>query len=457
MFTAIYLIACPVLILYSLGYIFNPINRQLEHTGIIYLSSVPRGANIYLGRSRFSEKTPAAVRQLREGTYMVRLQLRGYKPWKSSINVEAGKAAVFENILLIPYFWRPEYFSREPFRQIVAQTQGEGFFLVSKGGALGEYFIFDLEKEILKNIILPGSPFYSFDIVDIYTKEGSSRFILYGGALFNRKYLLLDIRDTAAFVKDISKLFIKKPQYLDWEGKRGEYVFAFYPGRLDVLNIQSNSIYPNFLTDIKGYGLFGKWLYYINAEGTIQRVSLDSERQEEVSGAGNLEDKFRNAADFYNIKIINEDIVLFIGKRGGLLSNIPPYDIEETGLRGVLFDEGKDTLVYWTKHKIAFMSLSEEPEYGTRFKYKFDIETVYENGRNIEQCLRLTDAHIIFRDNNEIFMLEIQPQGPARIEPILKVKSESSVFYSEARGSLYYLDNKAGSLCKIEILPKGGQ
>ena len=60
-FALIYLLVCPVIILYSLGLIINPDTQEIDKTGIIYVSSIPTHADVYLGAKRYPEKTPTII------------------------------------------------------------------------------------------------------------------------------------------------------------------------------------------------------------------------------------------------------------------------------------------------------------------------------------------------------------------------------------------------------------
>ena len=101
-FLVLYLILCPLLILYSLGYIFNPQNKEIVQTGVIYLSSLPSDADIFLEKSHYIHATPSMIEELLPGDYTITLKSEGYKDWVENVTVEAGKAISFNNILLIP-------------------------------------------------------------------------------------------------------------------------------------------------------------------------------------------------------------------------------------------------------------------------------------------------------------------------------------------------------------------
>jgi hypothetical protein len=71
----IYIVLCPLLLLYASGYTIDPLTREVERTGLVHLATVPSGAHIYLEQSRFLKKTPATLDKLRPGEYRVMLDI----------------------------------------------------------------------------------------------------------------------------------------------------------------------------------------------------------------------------------------------------------------------------------------------------------------------------------------------------------------------------------------------
>jgi hypothetical protein len=92
-FLALYLVATPLTILYSLGYLVRPGHEHgFVKSGLISLGTTPEGARVYVGHSRYTRRTPTVIRDLLPGTYNVRLTLDGHQPWQGLVRVEAEKA-----------------------------------------------------------------------------------------------------------------------------------------------------------------------------------------------------------------------------------------------------------------------------------------------------------------------------------------------------------------------------
>ena len=101
-FLALYLVLCPIIILYAFGYIFTPkVEEGFAKTGLIHIETLPENAFISIANKHYAETTPATIRNLLPGSYDVKILLRGYRPWDRMVQVEPGKAVNFEKVLLV--------------------------------------------------------------------------------------------------------------------------------------------------------------------------------------------------------------------------------------------------------------------------------------------------------------------------------------------------------------------
>ncbi|MGD2279038.1 MAG: hypothetical protein PVH45_02945, partial [Candidatus Omnitrophota bacterium] len=111
----------------------------------------------------------------------------------------------------------------------------------------------------------------------------------------------------------------------------------------------------------------------------------------------------------------------------------------------------------WKKDRIGVLDFSTEKTQNAEFEIGPRLTWVYTKGKNIEQAFWMFEAsHILFRDGNDTFFIEIEGYGEFKINNILKVREKSSVFYSDDTGDMYYLDSSTGELLLVEIVPVEG-
>src|ERR1700691_1918676 len=91
-FSLIYLILCPLIVARMLGFVFNPLTHHLEKTGLVYVSTNPPDATVYIDGRLAHQKTPTVIRDLTPGNHFIRIELGGYNDLERNIPVVGKKA-----------------------------------------------------------------------------------------------------------------------------------------------------------------------------------------------------------------------------------------------------------------------------------------------------------------------------------------------------------------------------
>lgn len=445
LFVIIYLFVCPLLILYSFGFIFNPAKKEIIQTGLVYLSTTPPKADILLGKSRYKYKTPTSITELMPGKYKITVKVKGYRLWTHTVSIEAGKAAVFENILLIPI---PTALEK---RSLLSGTYegmiplfGTDILLLETGRRLGDYRILNWKKEEPKPLVVPESHFYNLPVISIFTQPHSKTILIYGGTLLNRDYILIKTEKGDSVI-EVTDLFPEKAAAIKWAAKNDSVVWTAQGDYINRLNIETMTLLPRYLEGVKGFGLHNSWIYILDKDNDVVRLSYDKKNMSKFFDGADLGKEYFDKERFYEIRVLDEDIILFLSKSGKLISNFPPYSLLDSGVRGTEYYREKRNLLYWTKDAI----------YTADFEKYMQSKKVYANGRDIKQPFFAYDGtHILFLDKEDVYLLELAPDGKHHIERIVRVRKNSSVFYSEENGYLYYLDSRTGGLMSIRIVPK---
>ena len=100
-FLAIFLIATPLILLYTSGYRYNFNKGRVQKTGILILSTTPRKAQITLnGETLKNKTTPAEIKNVLPGDYEIVLQKDGYHPWSKKLPVYENSTTFAEKIIL---------------------------------------------------------------------------------------------------------------------------------------------------------------------------------------------------------------------------------------------------------------------------------------------------------------------------------------------------------------------
>lgn len=88
------------LILLANGYKINYQTYKLEKTGMIYLSSTPAEAQVFINGQLKATKTPYKLSNIFPGRYDIKLTAVGFHDWQETLRVEAEMTAERRSIIL---------------------------------------------------------------------------------------------------------------------------------------------------------------------------------------------------------------------------------------------------------------------------------------------------------------------------------------------------------------------
>lgn len=99
---AAFLVSAPLLIVSALGHRIRPFSPQAQSVGTFLFRTFPRDASITINTSLQRETTPTAVRSLPSGTYTVRLEKTGYRPWEKRLDILGTRITDVRQVRLYP-------------------------------------------------------------------------------------------------------------------------------------------------------------------------------------------------------------------------------------------------------------------------------------------------------------------------------------------------------------------
>src|SRR5579884_3095407 len=88
-------------ILVFIAYGFNYKNGRVIQNGLVYVSSTPNPAQLYIDGARYTSSTNTRL-LLPAGSYSFRLARTGYRSWQRSIVVGGGQIMYYQYPFLIP-------------------------------------------------------------------------------------------------------------------------------------------------------------------------------------------------------------------------------------------------------------------------------------------------------------------------------------------------------------------
>lgn len=100
LFTVGFLITAPVVVLYTAGYRYHFGTGKIVQTGIITISSIPKGADVLIDTQRQDQRTPAVIGNILPGSHEVRVEKSGYVPWMKNLSVHSKQSTFVTDVVL---------------------------------------------------------------------------------------------------------------------------------------------------------------------------------------------------------------------------------------------------------------------------------------------------------------------------------------------------------------------
>jgi len=455
-FALIYITVCPAVILYALGIIFDPKTQTVEKTGIIYISSLPPGADVFIDGKQLADKTPLIIENLSAGSHHVMVAREDYQPWQKTLPVNRQKSTAIEKLLLIPTQW-PQ--AKLPFSYIgLAGFDQPPFLMLRSGPLLKDVFIyravrFDPEKFMDPRLILETGRLFPLatenfamenaNITGITTIEGSPFVVL---KIFDRretKFLWFNALSGETKFKDITSLILGEAQNILWAANNENDLYVLGDGRLSRVDIKNNAVHPDIVKGIKNFALFRSAIYALTTDGRLMQYDHDGENPQPVL-KNNPATALPALRGDVAMRVYADDLAVLLSGDGTLVLSRPPYLCAE-GVTGFLFDENRRHLLIWTLSRLGYLDLQNKD--GANVIW---LET---GGRGIRQAFWANGGdNIIFTTHKEVFITETQTFNQAQAYLVTRIAADTSVHYSDKDGVLSFLDTD-GRLSAIRVMP----
>ena len=454
LFLVVFLVSCPLIVLYALGYVFQPgAERGIVKTGLIHLSSVPPGASVYVGKRRYTKQTPTSLSDLFPGDYPISVAIKNHRPWVGMVPVEAEKATALDHLLLLPQQWNWEVRSGGAFEELTP-IPGSRVFLLRYGPRLDDHVVYDGKEDSYRPLSSLGSP-SGARVLSCLTARGSPSVLLRIESSKGERWLWVEFRGEDMRAEDLTSLFPRRPLRVEWDPVEKRQLFTFQDGSLNRLDVASRAIYPRMVEHVRGYGLFEKSIYVLRDDHVFLRIDHEGGHGDVLVDDPLLSRRLEGLRGFVDIRVFSKDTILFLGEKGEVLTAQPPYDLVERGVLGLEWDPQRERVLLWQKERLGILETARGVTKGDSAAPAPRVQWVFTEGNAIQQAFWVYEgSHLLFRDGDRVFLLELEPYGASRLHELLQVQRNSAVLYSEESGTLYFLERAAGKLCSMEILPK---
>lgn len=448
-FLALYVVAAPLTILYSLGYIVRPGHeRGFVRSGLISIETTPPGARVYVGSSRYARRTPTVIRDLLPGTYLVRLTLPGHQPWNGQVRVQAEKATVLDEVILLPQDLQPSRLDDASFDAILPGPVPD-LVLLTRGETLAGQWIYDADDEELRPLLPTNAPGREARLLHRYFVENSPRTLLVADESGTLRYwwCRLDKQDDPV---DVTALLPEPPAAVTWDPRSDDEIFVGRHGVVDRLDLDDASVATGILSHVLSLAVYRDHLYALDQSNRFIRASRDGRGVERAGKAPSEVQTYWVSRTGYALRFLDDERVLFVGDEGEVYANEPPHLLVDRGARGLVRDPREPRFLLWDRRRLGWIDFSSPEDE----RPPAPLAWVHEHTQPIVYATWAHDGtHAVYASGGQLHLLAFDRGGGLPAREIAQCHDRFPFVFSERSGRLYFLD-QARRLNAVRILPR---
>ncbi|MEX0869803.1 MAG: hypothetical protein WDZ39_00010 [Candidatus Spechtbacterales bacterium] len=419
-FTILFFISVPVVIIYTQGYRLDTEKLELVKTGGIDLEITPINSSVYLNGELERETSflfrNAIFRNILPGEYNIGIEKDGYHGWQKNTVVEPGHVEKFAGVMLFPLETGIASIKNDAISLNIAPDNRTAIIkapapATTEGAGAEQLILTDLNSGSQNPILTLRAgeqvrqiEWSSNSSVFHILIDGNSEPLFYTGARDNGTELT---NHTTFLSRSYPAVFNRNNIIVSSsESPNTIYLFRKEIGQtlsLDRIDLQQRTIRPNVTDGILGFNIIDDNMFFLDSEGTIEKLGLSSETLSVISPTAIakpniIDSKIIAREDQKAIVVINNGSV-FLWQEGESLNKI------SNNVDNVSFSPDGKKLLMWNSEKVVIYWL--EDVFGPPQKEAGDIETIEISGVNSALWVNIESTHIALQTNERIIFTEL--------------------------------------------------
>lgn len=428
-FISIFLIASPLVILYTMGYRYNFSKGRVQKTGILKITSDPKAATIKLnGQLYETSQTPAKIEYLLPGDYEISLTKNGYYDWQKKLAVYENGTTFAEKIML----WKKSNSQSlststisdwliSPDQNIVALSDNNNnvSLLDINSGIFGE--LSGGKFETIGAIKNQGATTINYDSIKLEAFSPSGRYVLISvDKSQQNNYFILD-----TITKTFKQLGGKNYQDIRWDDANDDLYALNDSGlwQFDLTTLAPRAVLKR--NGIDDFSINNKNLYTISRQ-VLSHETLGSNAPKDLKKVTCLD---------CQIKQIKNNKALIVDRSKNILTIIDlaaQIKTVDLAYRGLSWLNGNSLIIYNDFEIYIFETSKAEPELITRLSTPIKAAIWHPQGR-----------HLIFSTDNQIKLIELDNRELRNIITIASANG-SDLVSDRAGQNIFYSVDKLG-------------
>lgn len=450
LFILAFVIATPLLLLYSAGYRLDLQNRQIFKTGNLLLEGKElKDVSVFINQEEYKEnlRKKLYITNLKAGKYYIDLKKDGYLDWHKEVEIESNITTFVKNIFLF----------KKPNTEIVTEAAAQTFstspdknqiaILEKNNSGLFEIFTYSLKNNEKKLIYRSSAPENQIKLIGW---APSSKKLLINN---NGKYLVLN---TEKSQDTISLDFLNENfQHVFWHLESDNLLLASNNHQLFQVNLalkQSELLYNEILVEntlLPEFKIDNNFIFFFKKEnGKTNLYRIDR--------SVNLNEKVSEIPKANNYSFIQSppNIITFINSEQSNLIIVRPQTTISSDLENYSVKQFNAKNAFWSNQKIEELKPNYYLTYFNDHEiFKYDLnedkdELINRYGGTLDNTLVFNEDYYIYLIDNQIKILEVPLNDKSRNQyDYLKNMGEiQDIFYQD---NLLYVITKENSQYKL--------
>jgi len=426
-FIAIFLVAAPLIVLYTMGYRYNLEKGRVQKTGIIRVTSEPRGADIYLNGVKYEQgQTPARVEKLLPGDYEIKLTKEGYYDWRKKLPVYENGTTFAEKIIL----WKKAEAKNLSTTTADSWLVSPDKNIIALAGSKGNISLIDINSGIFGEI--SGGNFETIteiagqDSIELSSFSPSGRYLAAQAEKNGRiSYYLID-----TLTKTGKKIAGQEYQMIKWDNS-ADILYGYSQSGLwniNVSNLKAQSADKGFEAD--DFYASGKTIYSIRG-GMISKQSVGGGERADIEKI-NCSDCSISEVKIGRLFARNDSGKMFIIDLNRQIRTV------EINAKNYSWLNGNSLIIYNDNELYIYETGKNTPELITRLGSEIRFAIWHPNGRDL-----------IFSTEGKIKIIELDNRELRNIIDIADVPA-SFISSDRAGNNIYFSVDKQG-IFKLNI------
>lgn len=424
-FIIIFLVASPLIVLYTMGYRYNFTKGRVQKTGILKITSLPRSADIYLNGVKNSNQTPAKIEKVLPGDYEIKLSKNGYFDWQKKLAVYENGTTFAENVIL----WKqgqpltlsttsPSSWLVSPDKNIIAFANDKNISLLDvNSGIFGE--ISGGNVAIITTLVAQGE-------VQLISWSPSGRYLLVQASPMD--YYLID-----TIAKNNKKITGKNYTNLKWDSTVDN---LYGLNKSGLWQIDLSSLKTKLITNKIGgqnFYFYNRYIYWLNNQALSRQTINSQSAVEKIAELScSVGCQINAIKDGRALVLDSANNNLFIVDLNRQLKTIVASAKNLSWLND-------NSLIFYNEFEIYIFNFAKDsPELITRLGTPINAAIWHPEGR-----------HLIFSSDGKIKIIELDNR---ELRNIIDIASSQANFLTidRAGNNLYYGIDKQG-IFKLNI------